>query len=163
MERTAEQHNPCPLLGWVLCTATWARHGEKKVVVPLPLLIFHPDCLVLKVSSVHITCLIFQTATVPSDPCRAPEEIGSISEPPSLPHSCNKGTAGWAKQGTQPHRAEELFVRKLGLTLGLCSPVSCCVSSRVIFKGCFMGIVLSWLESRYAALICSKKQRGRNL
>lgn len=78
------------------------------------------------------------------------------------PHICHTPATtvhqGGPNRGTQPHRAEELCVRKLGLTLGLWSSVSCCVSSRVIFKGCFMGIVLSWLESRYAALICLKKQ-----
>lgn len=57
MERTGEQHIRSPP-HWVLCTAMWAGHGKKKVVL-LPLLVLHLDCLDLKMSSVHITCLIF--------------------------------------------------------------------------------------------------------
>lgn len=92
-----------------------------------------------------------------------PRKRQGAAQSPHLSHTpATRVHQGGPNRSMQPHRAEELCVRKLGLTLGLCSPVSCCVSSRVIFKGCFMGIVLSWSESRYAALICSKKQWGRN-
>lgn len=93
-----------------------------------------------------------------------PQKRHGASERPRLCHTpATRVHQGGPNRGKQPHRAEELCVRKPRLTQCLYSPVSCCVSSRAIFKGCFMGIVLSWLESRYAALICLKKQQGRNL
>lgn len=157
MGRTIEQHIHSPL-HWVLCTATCAGDGKKKMPFPFP--VFHPVCLDLKVSSVHITCSIFfvrQTHFLQTL-AEAQNTPGSIQSPHICHTPATRVHQGGPKRGMQPHRAEELCVRKLGLTLGLCSSVPCCVSSRVIFKCCFMGIVLSWLESRYAALICLKKQ-----
>lgn len=73
---------------------TWREKGGA-----IPLVNFSPGLF----GSEGVLCAYYMfdlfVSAVPSDTCRAPEEIGSISEPPSLPHSCNKGTAGWAKEG----------------------------------------------------------------
>lgn len=142
----------------------WAGHGERKKVVVLPLIIFHLDCLDQKISSVHITFGLFVRQLQFLQTLAEPQKRYEVTQNPHLHHApATRIHWGGPNRVIQPHRAEELCVWKLGLILSLCSLLSCCVSTRVMFKDCFMGIVLSWLESRYAALICSKKQQGRNL
>lgn len=164
MERTAEQYNHFALLGCVLCRAVWSRHGVREKAVMFPLLIFHLSCFDLKIPPVSILFGLFvrqlQFLQTPAEP----QTRYGVSQNPHLHHtSATRIHQDGPNRVVQPHRAEELCVWKLGLILGLCSPISCCVNTRMIFKGCFMGIVLSWLKPKYAALICLKKQQGRNL